>query len=143
MKKILSSLTFAFLSLVFSSTVSAATEQELAKIPSDLLELEWAMQIVIVALAGGILYSIFRAIQVYGGLIGNSLKLIGVGIFFLALETLNRVLERFLIDYVEEAFGPSGQEVFFAALKAIGFLLLAIGFQRLTSVFQGPPKDKK
>lgn len=121
----------------------AVTAEELARAPIQLLKLEWTMQVIILALVGGIIYSIFRAIQIYGGLIGNSLKFVGLGILFLAVETVNRVLTRFLVNYAEVAFGPVGEEIFFASLKAVGFVFLAIGFQRLTSVFHGPPKEKQ
>lgn len=145
MTKIVGSLLFYLIlgGFLVTPKVFAVTVEELTRVPIELLKLEWAMQVIILALVGGILYSIFRAIQVYGGLIGNSLKFVGLGVLFLAIETVNRVLERFLINYTEVAFGPVGEEVFFASLKAVGFIFLAIGFQRLTSVFHGPGKEKQ
>jgi hypothetical protein len=142
MKKIFVFLnTFCFLFL-FAKPVWGAFEEEMTKIPGSILAAEWAVEVLILALVGGIIYSIIRAIQLYGGLIGNSLKILGLGIFFLALESINRVLERFGLDYIRDSLGAGGKELLFALLKAAALLILAIGFQSLTTVFHKPSKEE-
>jgi len=129
-------------SILFTKPVLGALENEITEVPQPVLIAEWAVEVLVLALVGGIIYSIIRAIQVYGGLIGNSLKIVGVGIFFLAIESINRVLERFGLDYLQNTLGTHGKELLFAILKAIALFILAIGFQTLTTVFHKTPKAK-
>jgi len=131
---------FACLFLLFVKPAWGVENDEMTNVPQTVLTAEWVVEVLILALVGGIIYSIIRAIQLYGGLIGNSLKIIGIGIFFLAVESINRVLERFGLDYLQNSLGPAGKEILFATLKALALFILAIGFQTLTTVFHKPPK---
>lgn len=141
MKKMV--LFFGILSFVFLFAKSAlAFNREIADIPQSLLVAEWALEILILALVGGIIYSIIRVIQLYGGLIGSSFKILGIGVFFLALETINRVLESFGLNFIENRLGVGGKEILFVGLKAVALFILAIGFQNLTTIFQKSPQKK-
>lgn len=142
MKKFFALLCIFYLFLFFTNPAVAALEDEVAEVPQSILVAEWAVEVLILALVGGIIYSIVRAIQLYGGLIGDSLKIVGLGIFFLALESINRVLERFGIDYIQDSLGVGGKELLFISLKAAALLILAIGFQTLTTVFHRSSKEK-
>ena len=133
--------TFCFTFFLIKPVFANFTD-EMAETPQQVLISEWAVDVLIFALVGGIIYSILRAIQIYGGLIGNSLKILGLGIFFLAVESVNRVLERFGVNYLRDTLGPGGEELFFAIFKAAALLILAIGFQKLTTISHKPPKEK-
>jgi len=141
-RKFLVFLNIVCFALLFTKPVWGALGDEVTEVPQSILVAEWAVEVLVLALVGGIIYSIIRAIQVYGGLIGNSLKIVGLGIFFLAIESINRVLERFGMDYLQNSLGPQGKELLFAILKALALLILAIGFQTLTTVFHKPSKEK-
>jgi hypothetical protein len=142
MKKILVFLNIFCFVFLFTKPVLAVIEGEVTKVPQSVLTAEWVLEVLILALVGGIIYSIIRAIQLYGGLIGNSLKILGLGIFFLALESVNRVLESFGVNYIQDSLGPGGKELLFVSLKAASLLILAIGFQTMTTVFHKPSKEK-
>lgn len=131
MKKLILSLPLAgILSLILATPVLAEAEgaEPTLGTPELLLEL------VILVFVGGILYNLWGTITSFGGLIGKSLKIIGIGIFLFSFEAIDKVLEHFQLDFVEKMLPDSGEEIFHDVLKIAGLFFLAWGLMQLTKI---------
>ncbi len=93
----------------------------------ELLLLELLMLVVI----GVILYNLWGTIRVFGGKIGEALKVVGAGIFLFSFEAVDKVLGHFDLDYIGKVLGHTGGEV----LKVLGLFLLAWGLSKLSKVY--------
>ena len=89
------------------------------------------VQILVLVIFVGILYSLWRTTRSYGGLIGTALKWIGVGIVFFSLESLDRVLGE--LSFVDSLTSDKGLLVH-NLIMLFGLLFSAIGFSRLTKI---------
>lgn len=79
----------------------------------------------------GITYSLWSTSKVYGGLIGASLRWIGLGILFFSLETLDRVLGD--LSFVN-SLSADNAELLHYLLLFLGLSCSGIGFSRLTKI---------
>lgn len=86
----------------------------------------------------GVLYSLWKTTQAYGGLIGAGLRRIGFGIVFLSVEALDRVAQSFgtrdlLASLVPAYFLQNLHD----ALLLLGLFFLMLGFSKLSSAVKG------
>lgn len=120
---------FVFLPSVLGAASEAAEAESTLGTPELLLEL---LMLVVV---GGILYNLWGTISVFGGKIGEALKVIGAGIVLFSFEAFDKVLEHFELDYIEKILGHTGEEVFHDSLKVLGLFLLAWGLSKLSKIY--------
>lgn len=118
-----------FLVSVLGEASQAAEAESSLGTPELLLEL---LMLVVV---GGILYNLWGTISVFGGKIGEALKVVGAGIILFSFEAIDKVLEHFELDYVEKVLGHTGEEVFHDLLKVLGLFLLAWGLSKLSKIY--------
>lgn len=89
------------------------------------------VQIFVVIIVIGIVYSLWKATKTYGGLIGAALKWIGLGMVFFSLEALDRVLAN--LSFIDSLhFSDPG--VIHNLLLLAGLLCAGIGFSKLTRI---------
>ena len=99
---------------------------------------ELLLELAILLFVGGIIYSLWGSITSFGGLIGNALKIIGVGIFLFSFEAIDKVLEHFQLDYIEKILPPGGEEIFHDVLKLAELFFLTWGLMKLTKIAKNP-----
>lgn len=89
------------------------------------------VQIFVVVIFFGILYSLKKTTAVYGGLIGGALRWIGLGIVFFAIEALDRVLGDW--SFVRSVSG-SYEPMVHNLILLFGLAFATIGFSKLTKI---------
>lgn len=95
------------------------------------MNLSLFVQIFMVVIVIGMVYTLWRTSNSFGGLIGNSLRFIGIGILFFSLEALDRVLGNI---GVVSSIAPNNQELVHQGLLLFGLLFSGIGFSKLTKI---------
>jgi hypothetical protein len=82
----------------------------------------------IVAVLIGVFYNLMISTKAYGGIVGKSIRLIGIGILFFSLSAIERALVNFSV--IQSTF-QSGiiQDV----LSLMGLIFLGLGFSKLAS----------
>ena len=88
------------------------------------------IQGLVVVIIIGMVYSLWRTTRVYGGLIGQGMKWIGIGMVFFSSEAVDRVLGD--LSFVN-SFG-SEPEIVHKIILLFGLLFCAVGFSRLTKI---------
>lgn len=89
----------------------------------------FVIQGLIAVIAIGVFYNLWASTKVYGGIIGRAVRLLGVGILFIIIAVLERVLINFAIISVSVDLSIA-QDVF----NLIGLFFLLLGFSKLASV---------
>lgn len=82
----------------------------------------------IVVIILGVFYNLWSSTKVYGGIIGKAIRLLGLGMLFVTIG----VIERVLINFHIIASTPNlalAQDV----LNLFGLILLGLGFSKLAS----------
>lgn len=127
------------------ASASAGTTTSSSMVKDDFLSTLPGFSIILLVVT---LYFVAAAIRTYGGKIGHSLNIIGVGIFFVALKELlyfSSIVdhESFLHDlYTNSTF----MQTFNYTTNIIIFALLSYGFYSMTKVFNtntSPKKEEK
>ena len=80
----------------------------------------------IAAIIIGIFYNIWETTKVYGGLIGAAIRLLGIGMLFITVAVIERVLLNANI-----IFSSSNLALAQDAFNVIGLVFLGIGFSKL------------
>ncbi len=76
----------------------------------------------------GVFYNLWVSTKVYGGIIGRAIRLLGVGMIFVAIAVIERVLINFSI--LETSSNISiAQDI----MNLIGLIFLGLGFSKLAS----------
>lgn len=89
------------------------------------------VQIFVVVIFFGILYSLKKTTAAYGGLIGAALRWIGLGIVILAIEALDRVLGSLsFVGSLVPNYAPMAHNL----LLLFGLAFATIGFSKLTKI---------
>ncbi|MBI4050159.1 MAG: hypothetical protein HY398_01790 [Candidatus Doudnabacteria bacterium] len=89
------------------------------------------VQIFVVVIFFGILYSLKKTTQVYGGLIGAALNWIGMGIVFFSIEALDRVLGNLsFISSIAGGYAPMVHNL----VLLLGLVFSTVGFSKLTKI---------
>jgi hypothetical protein len=92
-------------------------------------ELNNILQALIVVILIGMLYSLWKTTNAYGGIIGNAVRLIGVGITLISIVVLEKMLINFSV--VENSANLHiAQDV----LTLLSLLFLSWGFKKLAAV---------
>lgn len=96
------------------------------------------LQLLSLVVVGGIIYNLWVTISGFGGLIGAALRYVGIGVFLLALNTLDEVIEG-LTEVGSETLLGNGvvHDVVHDGLVLVGFVLLAVGLSKLSKVVKG------
>lgn len=79
-----------------------------------------------VAILIGVFYNLWASTRLFGGAIGRSLRLLGVGLVFITLA----VIEKALVNFGAIAFSAN-LSLIVDVLNLIGLVLLALGFSKL------------
>jgi hypothetical protein len=87
------------------------------------------MQALILVILIGMLYSLWKTTQAYGGLIGYAIRLIGVGIILIAIVVMEKMLINFQVISLSANL-QMAQDI----LTLLSLLFLSLGFKRLASV---------
>lgn|SRR3989338_2577664 len=95
------------------------------------MSLVLVIQVLVVIIIFGIVYSLWQTTKSYGGLIGGALKWIGIGMVFFSLEALDRVLGN--LSFVN-SFGLADPSSVHNVILLLGLLFSAIGFSKLTKI---------
>lgn len=82
----------------------------------------------IVAVIIGVFYNLMISTQAYGGIVGKSIRLIGIGILFFSLSAIERALVNFSIIHSTFQTGLI-QDI----LSLLGLVFLGLGFSKLAS----------
>lgn len=89
------------------------------------------VKLFVIVIVIGIVYSLWRTTKSFGGLIGSSLKWIGLGIVFFSLESLDRVLAD--LSFID-SISPANAELSHNIVLIFGLLFSGIGFSRLIKI---------
>lgn len=94
----------------------------------SLLPVNFAVQGLILIIVVGAFYSLLASTKAYGGLIGKAIRLLGVGMLFVVIATLEKILINFGIIKGADTFSLIQD-----ALNLVGLLFLGIGFSKLAA----------
>lgn len=99
-------------------------------------------QFIIAALLGavvvGVVYNLWKTTRAYGGIIGQGLRLLGIGIIFFVLEALDRVIAAFTSIGVVIILSPAGYDgVTHDLLLMFGLVFAALGFMKFLRALKG------
>lgn len=89
------------------------------------------IQIFYVVVIVGMVYSLWKTTKAYGGLIGDAIKWIGLGMIMFSLEALDRVLGSYSFVY---SLASANAELWHNLIMLVGLLFSAIGFSRLSKI---------
>ena len=88
------------------------------------------IQVLIVFIIFGVVYSLWKTTMAYGGLIGAALKWIGIGMLFFSLEAADRALGN--LSFINSLASADNAYFLHSIILLLGLLFSAIGFSRLT-----------
>ncbi|HYE22025.1 MAG TPA: hypothetical protein VD998_00365 [Verrucomicrobiae bacterium] len=91
-------------------------------------ELNIIIQGLITVIIIGMFYTVWASTRAYGGIIGQSLRLLGFGILFMSVAVIEKMLINFSV-ITDSANISLTQDVF----NLVGLALSAWGFSRLAS----------
>jgi len=91
-------------------------------------EISTVVQGLIAVIMVGVFYTLYATTKVYGGLIGRAIRSLGVGMIFVAVGVLERVLLN--LSVIESSPNLVLAQDFFSM---IGLLFLGVGFSRLAA----------
>lgn len=86
------------------------------------------IQAFIVAIILGVFYNLWVSTRLYGGIIGSAIRLLGIGMLFVSVAVIERILINLSIinPTVNLALAQD-------AMNLIGLIFLALGFSKLAS----------
>ena len=84
--------------------------------------------LVVIIIIGG-LYSLYASTRSYGGLMGSAIRLLGIGMLFVILAAIEKILMNFSILEDSNTVGLI-QDGF----NLVGILFLGLGFSKLASI---------
>ncbi len=90
------------------------------------------IQGLIAAILIGVFYNVWASTKAYGGLIGKAIRFLGIGMLFITIA----VIEKILINFSVLVATPNlslAQDI----LTLIGLFFLAAGFSKLASIAKG------
>ncbi len=96
---------------------------------------ELLLRLMMLIVVGGILYNLWGTIAVFGGKIGQALKMMALGILLFSLEAVDQILALFNLDYASALFGSGGMALFHDVHKLLGLIFLAWGLSRLSKIY--------
>ena len=76
----------------------------------------------------GVFHSLWMSTKAYGGLIGTAIRLLGLGVLFVVISTIERLLVNFSIIEPNLTLGLA-QDLF----NLLGLVFLGLGFSKLAS----------
>ncbi len=86
----------------------------------------------------GVLYNLWRTTRAFGGIIGQGLRMIGLGIVFLSVEALDRVAQSFTdTGIISGLVSYNLNTTVHNSIFVLGLFFVALGFIRLSSAVKG------
>lgn len=97
-----------------------------------------AIELLTLVVVGGIIYNVVIGSSGFGGQIGQSLKVISLGVGVLSLQTLDDVIEG-ITDVGSETLLGDGvlHDSAHHIIILVGFFIVALGLSKLTKVVKG------
>ncbi|MDP3993658.1 MAG: hypothetical protein Q8P75_01610 [bacterium] len=86
---------------------------------------------VIIIVIGGV-YNLWRTAKTYGGIVGNGLRWLGLGMILFSLESLDRVLGN--LSFISPLSGGANADLFHNIILLLGLLFSGIGFSKFTKI---------
>jgi Na+-translocating ferredoxin:NAD+ oxidoreductase RnfD subunit len=90
------------------------------------------IQALIVVVLIGMTYSLWVTTHAYGGLIGNAIRYIGIGMILVAVVVLEKMLINFSV-----VTNSANLQLAQDALTLLSLLFLSMGFKRLANIAKG------
>jgi len=90
------------------------------------------IQALILVILIGMMYSLWMTTRAYGGLIGNAIRYIGIGMIMVAVV----VLEKMLINFNVVTNSPNLQ-LAQDLMTLLSLIFLSMGFKRLANIAKG------
>ena len=91
-------------------------------------EVNLIIQACIAVIIIGVFYNLWVSTKVYGGIIGSAIRLLGIGMLFVTIAVIERVLINFSIIQTSPDLALA-QDV----LNLVGLIFLGLGFSKLAS----------
>jgi len=85
---------------------------------------------VVIIVIGGV-YNLWRTAKTYGGIVGNGLRWLGLGMILFSLESLDRVLGN--LSFINP-LSPGNADLFHNVILLLGLLFSGIGFSKFTKI---------
>lgn len=99
---------------------------------------QFVIGLLLLAVVIGVVYNLWRTTRVYGGIIGQGLRLVGLGIIFLVVVALDRVVVAFTSQGALAALAPPGYEsVVHDLLFVLALLFVTLGFAKFLHALRG------
>src|SRR3989344_4390580 len=85
---------------------------------------------VIIIVIGGV-YNLWRTANTYGGIVGNGLRWLGMGMILFSLKSLDRVLGN--LSFIAPV-SPANADLLHNIILLLGLLFSGIGFSKFTKI---------
>jgi len=92
------------------------------------------LQILMLIVILGVIYSLWQTTRAYGGLIGGALKWIGVGIVFFTIEAFDRVFGALGSFSIVSSLPFAQPALVHNAILLLGLVFSGLGFSKLTKI---------
>ncbi|MBI4054178.1 MAG: hypothetical protein HY397_02510 [Candidatus Doudnabacteria bacterium] len=93
--------------------------------------------LLLVAVLIGVFFNLWKTTKVYGGIIGQGLRRIGIGIVFLAIEAIDRVAENFSGYGIVAGLVGRDYNIFtHDFILLLGLFFISMGFVKFSSVLK-------
>jgi hypothetical protein len=90
--------------------------------------------LLLIAVVIGVIYNLWKTTMAYGGLIGQGIRWVGVGIMFFSVIALDRVAQNFSqMGIVSGLVPPRYETVAQDTVLLLGLFFAAMGFVKLSS----------
>jgi hypothetical protein len=90
--------------------------------------------LLIIAVVIGVVYNLWKTTMAYGGLIGQGIRWVGLGILFFSVISLDRVAQNFSqMGIVGGLVPPQYESVAQDSVLLLGLFFAALGFIKLSS----------
>lgn len=95
----------------------------------------FSVSMLLIVVVGGVLYNLWLTTKAYGGIVGQGLRRVGVGIVIFSIEALDRVAVNMGADgIVGSLVSWRFQSITHDTLFLLGLFFIILGFKRLISV---------
>lgn len=95
------------------------------------------VNLITLIVVGGIVYNLWINLSGFGGLLGKALKIIGVGIFILSIDTVHASIQEIPGVGLDFLFGRGlYHDYFHCVITLLGFIVLGVGLANLAKLIK-------